>query len=899
MAARIGTRIGPYDIQASLGAGGMGEVYRARDTRLDRDVAIKVLPDLFASDPERLARFEREAKTLASLNHPHIAQIYGVEDAGPMRALVMELVDGEDLATRLQGGAIPQADALPIARQIAEALEAAHERGIIHRDLKPANVKLAPDGTVKVLDFGLAKAMGTAAPAGQAAIDAPTFTSPARVTQAGVILGTAAYMAPEQAKGKLVDRRADMWALGVVLYEMLTGRTAFDGETVTDVLAAIVTRDPDWSALPPDTPPSVRRLLGRCLERDPRRRLADAGEAAFQLGEAIAGPSTPPAAPAGRRSRPRLAWVPWTIALLAVVVAAVTAWRGRGTAPTTSSAVRYVVDMPQRVAVSTVLRPALAISPDGSTLVFAATAGGIPRLMMRRRNEFETRPLPGTEGASNPVFSPDGRWVAFFADNYLNKVPIQGGPVVRLTSVNDPRGLSWDNDDTITYTPEAVKGVFQIAAAGGAPKEITRPGNKAERTHRWPQALPGNKAVLFTVGTFGSPDNYDTSNLEAEVLATGERRVVLSGASMARYVPTGHIVFARAATLYAVPFDVDRVQVTGTPEAVLQGVAGDSTTGAAHFSCSRSGTLAYVAGSAEGLQHRLIWTDRTGKIEPVPTPVGIYFDPVFSPDGRRLAVTVLRGGSTDVWVYDFARNTFTRLTFGGSNLTPAWSRDGSAVYFVTVGDGAEAPNTIWRKPADGSREAEALVTLPYRVYLKRISDDGRSALIEHQTLTANTNIERVALEKNAAPSDLVASKFDDFSSSLSPNGRFLAYQSDETARYEVYVRDLSSGGRWQVSSAGGEEPRWSPDGKLLYYRSDTTMMGVAVETTAAFDAAPPVPLFEGIYNLRSDSNASYDVHPKSGRLLMIRPAEDNSPAGVRVVLDWFAELRRVGRPPPQ
>ena len=898
MALSAGTRFSHYEITGTLGAGGMGQVFKARDTKLDRSVAIKILPDLFASDADRLARFEREAKTLASLNHPHVAQIYGVEDTDGVRALVMELVEGEDLSERLKRGPIPMEEALALSRQIAEALEAAHERGVVHRDLKPANIKIAGDGTVKVLDFGLAKALDPVSSTNAGLMNSPTFTSPAQMTHAGVILGTAAYMAPEQAKGLPVDRRADMWSFGIVLYEMLTGRAAFEGETVTDVLAAIVTREPDWSSLPPATPLPIRRLLRRCAERTQKRRLADAGEAAMQIEEAIAGsmgvtPREVAGNPAiGRRSA---SIMPWLIAAVMTVVAAAALWRAQTARP--PRVLRHSIEAPAKTTVNTILRPAVTVSPDGSTIVFVANSGGTTRLMVRKEQEFDAAPLAGTEGASNPVFSPDGRWLAFFADNRLNKVPVGGGPVVPLAPVNDPRGLSWDQQDTITLAPESVQGIFQIPADGGSLKEITKLTGKSERTHRWPQVLPGGKVVIFIVGAIDSPDNYDRATLEAHILATGERRVILSGAAMARYVPTGHLVFARGATLYAVRFDPDRLATAGTPQPILQGVAGDSTTGATHYAFSNTGTFVYVPGSPEGATNRLVWASRNGDIEPTAIPPSTYFDPMLSPDGGRVAVSALAGGTTDVWVYDLSRKTMARMTFGGSNLTPRWSADGMYVYYVSPVSGTDFPNTIMRRRADGSRDAEVLVTLPQRVYLKSVSVDGRTALIDHQTNTFKTNVERVTLEKGAVPEPLVSTPFDEYSSSLSPDGRWLAYQSDETSRFEIYVRGMSdTGGRWQVSTGGGEEPRWSPDGKELYYRNNTSLMVVKIDLRSTFQWSPATLLFEGVYNFRTDSGNTFDVDPKGDRFLMVRPTGDLvSFTSVRVVLNWFEELRSVSR----
>jgi eukaryotic-like serine/threonine-protein kinase len=885
-----GTRLGSYVIEGPLGAGGMGEVYRGRDTKLNRDVAIKILPEAFAADPDRLQRFSREAQTLAALNHTHIAQIYGVEDSSGVRALVMELVEGEDLAQRIARGPIAVAEALPIARQIADALEAAHERGIIHRDLKPANIKVREDGTVKVLDFGLAKALDPQGPGrGSDVANSPTFTM--RGTQMGMIVGTAAYMAPEQARGQAVDRRADLWAFGVVLYEMLAGRGAFDGATVTDVLAAVVTREPDWSALPADTPPGIRRLLRRCLDRDRHTRLADAGEARYQIDEARSAP--PPAVAERVSARSRVAWLPWALAAVLLVTTLALVWRV--SRPTDRPVVRYVVQPPDKTALNLILRPALALSPDGRTLVFVGGPVGASRLFIRRDDEFEARALAGSEGASEPVFSPDGQWLAFFANNELKRMPIAEGPVVTLVGRgNEPKGLSWDGDGTITYTPESTGPVFQIPAGGGTPRAVSAL-KAGERTHRWPQMLPDGKAVLFTVGTAASPDNYDGANIEAVVLATGERRQILAGASMARYLAGGYLVFARGRTLYAVRFDMARLAVLGTPKAVVQGVAGDSTTGVAHFSCAASGALAYVPGEILEASHRLVWVDRAGKAEPIDLPPGPYFDPHISPDGRKVAMGVLDGQGSDIRVYDFDKKTFARLTFGGTNTIPIWSRDGQFVYYVAI-DQTTGVNTISRRAADGSRAAEALVSHDSRVYLRSISADGVRAHVNDNTVGGFTDIGFLPLVKGAAFAPLVATKFDEYASELSPDGRWIAYQSNDTARFEVYVREVSGPGLWQISTGGGEEPRWSPDGRSLYYRNDTQMMVAPVETRGTFQPGTPTLLFEGVYNLRSDSGNSYDLAPNGERFLMLRSGSGTTQsAHIRVVWNWSKELESLGK----
>jgi Tol biopolymer transport system component len=895
-----GARLGPYEIVAPIGAGGMGEVYRARDTKLNRDVALKILPDAFAADHDRLTRFTREAQTLASLNHPNIAQIHGLEDSSSVHALVMEFVDGADLAQRLVHGPIPADETLAIARQLAEAIEAAHEQGIVHRDLKPANIKVRGDGTVKVLDFGLAKAFeGSATPMAAGSLSlSPTYASPA-VTGAGMVMGTAAYMSPEQAKGKVVDKRADIWSFGVVLYEMLTGRALFQGETASEVMASVIMREPDLGALPASVPPSLRYVIGRCLVRDPKRRLRDIGEARLALAGADLTQTTAAAAEPPKRSLTR-----WLGALAAALAVALTItgfvlWRVATSTPA-QPVMRFDILPPDQSSIALVARPSVALSPDGSTLAFVAVAKGESRLYLRSFAELTPRMLPGTEGASNPVFSPHGNEIAFFVSGRLKKTTLDGvvSTVIETGSDIDTRGIAWMADDTLVYSPVAAGPLLHVRSTGGPAREATTlDGEKGERTHRWPAALPGNK-VLFTVGTLASPDNYDRARIDAVDLTTGERHVVLDGASSARYVATGHLLFTRESTLYAVPFDVDSLTTRGTPVQVLRGVNGDTTTGASHVAVADNGTMVYVPGSALAAANQLTWVDRQGKVMPIGLPQGLYFDPRISPDGTRVAVAwqSLSAGNGDIWVSDLTRHTFTRLSFGGDALTPVWSADGRTIYYVVL-DPSGRKTTIMRKPADGSREAEPVVALEVRTYLKDVTPDEKTALIDYSAPTAGGGMGELmtlALTENAKPEPLVMSAFSKYGSTWSPDRRWLAYVSDESGRDEVYVREMSrGGGRWQVSTQGGEEPHWAPDGRALYYRNESHLMAVAVDTRTAFEAKPPVMLFDGVYNLRSDTGISYAVAPKGDRFLMVRLTQENAASSVTVVTNWFAELQRL------
>ena len=883
----------------------MGEVYRARDSRLNRDVALKLLPDAFAANPDRLARFTREAQTLAALNHPNIAQIYGMED-GPaeaghhVRALVMELVDGPDLAQRITQGPIPLDEALAIARQVADALESAHDHGIVHRDLKPSNIKVRDDGTVKVLDFGLAKAFEGSGPSSTLSIS-PTLASPA-MTGVGMIIGTAAYMSPEQAKGKSVDKRADIWAFGVVLYEMLTGRAMFEGETVSEVLAAVIMREPDLASLPPSVPAYVRQLIGRCLVRDPKLRLRDIGEARLALSghESSLVSTAGLTAPAEHRERPSrwLATVGVLLTIGLALTAAFALWRAP--AAQQPDVIRFEVRPPDKTAFVLDSRPHLSLSPDGTKLVYVARVEGVPRLYLRTRQDLTSRALPETEGATNPVFSRDGTQIAFFSGGFLKRSSLDGAvsDVIRIGDADAPRrGLTWLTSDTLVYAPIAAGGLFSIGSTGGTPRPLTTlDEKKGERTHRWPSALPGGQVVLFTVGGISSPDNYDASTIEAVDVATGKRHVVLQGAASARYVATGHLLIARGASVYAVPFDLNTQTTSGTPVQVLQGVNGDSTTGALHFSVADDGTVAYTPGSTQAASNRLMWVDRTGVAKAVSLPQGLFFEPRLSPDGTRVAVSwqSASSGSGDIWVSDLTRNTFTRLSFSGGAVSPVWSRDGRTIYYSYL-DPTGRKTTIMRKPADGSRDAQPVVVLDGgRAYMHHVSSDEQWAVVDLSPLASVGDVLKVALTANAKPEALVSTKFDDLEATLSPDERWLAYVSDETGRFEVYVRDMmSSGGRWQISTMGGEEPRWSGDGRELFYRNNSKLMSVAVERQGALDPKAPTEVFDGVYDFRSESGISYAVDPKGSRFLMIRPSDESATSSMVVVLNWFDELRRL------
>ena len=881
MAQTAGSHLGPYEILSALGAGGMGEVYRARDTKLNRDVAIKVLLPAVANDPDRLARFSREAQVLASLNHPNIAHIYGIEDADGVKALVLELVEGEDLAQRIARGPIPLDEALPIARQIADALEAAHEQGIIHRDLKPANIKVRPDGTVKVLDFGLAKAMDPAGGSSANAMNSPTLSMHA--TQAGIILGTAAYMSPEQAAGKAVDKRSDLWAFGVVLLEMLTGRQVFAGETVAHVLAAVLRAEPDWSGLPESVPPSVRILLRRCLQKDKTLRLQAAGDARVQIHETLSGPETmePAGAP---RAAPGLGsrGVLWGVSGLLVggIVAGLAVWTLK---PVPQQPVtRLVAPLPSGERLPALDTPTLALSPDGSRIAFVSASEGGRQIYVRALDSTESKAIPGTEGAESPFFSPDGNWLGFAAGGNLLKVSLAGGTPLTICKAANPRGVSWGDNDTIIFAPGfGSEGLSHVSAAGGKPEAFTSKEAAAEdEAHRWPQVLPGGRAVLFTAWS----RNIDDAQIVVQRLDTRERRVVLRGGTYARYVRNGQLVYASAGTLMAVPFDLARLETTGKPIPVAQGVS-LTTEGAAQFDVSQTGSLVYLPGDVQGTGRRLFWVDRGGTEHPLDAPPRNYLSPRISPDGQRVAVAV-QGANDDVWVYDIPHQTLSRLTFGSRSLSPIWTSDGKRIIYRSIRNGAL---NLFARAADGSGEEERLTTSQNNQFPLAESPDGQTLVFMD---TGDRDLWILPLTGDRKPHPFFKSPFAETGGAFSPDGQWLAYASDESGRNEVYVQPFPAGGRKvQISRDGGGQPRWARTGELFYLNSDT-VMAVQLTTQPTLTVGESRLAFKGQF--ATGGGSSYDVRSDGQALLMIKEGDHTAAAAqINVVLNWFDELKRL------
>ena len=894
-----GIHLAHYRLVEKIGAGGMGEVWRAIDTTLGRDVAVKILPEAVASNPERRARFEREAKLLASLNHPNIATIHGHHETGGVAFLAMEFVPGEDLAERLTQGPLPVAEAIEVAREIAAALASAHDNGVIHRDLKPANVKRTAGGSVKVLDFGLAKA-AAADPGASLTGSTPTFvpTMTTAGTLAGAILGTASYMSPEQARGLPVDRRADLWAFGCMLFEMLTGRRAFDGQTVTDVLAAVVTREPDWSALPKDTPASVRRLLRRCLEKDPRRRIRDAGDAALMLDDSENRLEADLAADIPARRPP--VWraaLPWGLAIAAAAGLAGT-WMLRS--PTPGAAASGMVHLSARLPATHRLHiesnldehNILAISPDGSTIVFdAGESGDAPQLFLRRLADGVTVPIPGTENATNPFFSPNGLWVGFFARGKLKKVALAGGQPIELCDVGLPRGGAWGPDGTIVFAPTTTSGLLRISAEGGTPVELTVPDSQAnERTHRWPAFLPGGREVLFTVGTADKPGSYEDSRIDAVSLDDGTRRTLLSGASIARPLPSGDLLLGRLEQILRLELEPGAVPNARNAVPVLDGVAGIPTSGVVFFDVAANGTLVYV--DADPLAHEfdLGWIGRDGSIEPLPLPARQYHVPAVSPDGSRIAVGIgfARGGASDVWIHDVPRGTFSRLTLDGRSTAPVWSPDGRRVAFGTVHpDGGDA--IAW-KAIDGSGDIDYLARFEDSIARQPVgfSPDGRFLLFQEDGGVGRSVDQLVLSVADGTIRPLAQTDAIEMHPAVSPDGRWLAYVSDETGTPGIFAQAFPGpGGRWQISESG-YVPRWSRDGRELYFEDEGKMYVVPVQTGPSFTFGTPRELFEmRTFNL-SDTLSNYDVAP-DGRFVAILPKGDGATSSYLNVVLGFAE----------
>jgi serine/threonine-protein kinase len=889
MGLPTGTQLGPYEIVAPIGAGGMGEVYRARDTRLDRTVAIKVLPQHLADTPEARQRFEREARAVSALNHPHICTLHDVGSQDGTEFLVMEYLEGETLAARLEKGPLPLAQVLQYGIQIADALDKAHRQGIIHRDLKPGNIMLTKSGA-KLLDFGLAKA---ALPLAAGATLTATVTRTTPVTQQGTIVGTFQYMSPEQVEGKEVDGRSDIFSLGAVLYEMVTGRRAFPGKSQLSVASAILEKDPEpISTLQPMTPPALERAVKRCLAKEPDDRWQTARDLLLELKWVAEGGSHVTLSPTGpaKGVRPlgrRAVILTFGTLLLVAAIASLAMWDLKPTPPRPVS--RTVITLPPGQRLGGLDQAAVALSPDGTHLVYVATQGGTQQLYLRAMDSLEAKLIPGTEGATEPFFSPDGRWLGFFAGQKLKRVSLSGGAALTLGDAPFPGGASWSSHGMIAFAPSVGSALQQVPDGGGTPQPLTHL-EKGEVSQRWPEFLPDGKAVLFTA----APTNASWANAQVAVqsVGTGERQNLIKEATHPRYAVSGQLIYAQGGSLMAVPFDLQRLAVTGAAVPVVESVLQSPSSGAAQYSFSATGSLVYISGGVEADQRSLVWVTRNGTEQPVTAPARAYVFPRLSPDGRRVGVGITEQ-ETQVWLYDLARETLTRFTFEGNvNLNAAWTPDGKRIAFQSNKEGPL--NLFWQR-ADGSGGLERLTTSEYNNFPISWSPDGQLLAFVEVNPTTGYDIWVLQLsDRKAQP--FLRTPFNESVPRFSPDGRWLAYVSNESGRWEVYVLAYPGpGGKWQISTEGGTEPVWNSNGRELFYRSGDKMMAVDIATQPSFTAGKPRVLFEGRYNPAPGTTPNYDVSPDGQRFLMVKPSkasEAAAPTQINVVLNWFEELKR-------
>jgi len=875
---RAGSQIGRFRIERELGRGGMGIVYLAHDTKLDRPVAIKSLPAQLMGNAMVRKRWKREAQVLASLNHPNIAAVYEELEGGE-GYLVLEYVPGDTLAERITHGPLRLEEALSIALQVADAVAAAHEKGVVHRDLKGGNIKITPEGKVKVLDFGLAKAVGSEVP------DQRTTA-----TEPGKIIGTPAYMSPEQARGDPVDHRSDIWSFGCVLYEMLTGRVPFEGKTTSDTLANVLSKEPDWQVLPQTTPANIRVLLRRCLEKEPRRRLQHIGDAAIEISETmnlpvIAPPVTRVPLGAARPKRLERA-VLWAIAGLMFLMAGVALWTSVRSRPSPSAqVVRFPISLPQSQMLNE-QDSEIAVSPDGKRLVYLSGVGATRQLFVRELDQVEGKELPETKGASQPFFSSDGQSIGFQAGGKLKTLFLDGGRPKILCDASKLAGGTWCPDDTIFFTPAWSMGLWKVSADGGDPEQVTTPKKeKGEFGHWWPEVLPGGETVLFTIWKTSLKD----TQVAALIRETGESRILVTGASHARYAPTGHLLYAQSGTLVAAPFDLKQLKV-GNPRPVIEGLKQYPDTGYAPFSFSRDGLLCYVRGGEWLARRQLVWVNRQGKEERLPLPLGAYGIPCLSPNGQCLAFTKFEGGHSNIWVHKFARGTTTQLTFKSSNFYPIWTPDGARLTFTTYRVG---PFEVYWMPADGSSTEEPLLTGPNDQTANSWSPDGKVLLFTKTNPATGNDVLSFCTEDTNSPRPLLQESYNEYNAVFSPDGRWIAYESDQEGRTEVYVTPYPAPReKFKVSTDGGSEPLWSGDGKELFYLCGDKMIAATIETEPEFKVTGYEVLFEGQYF--TGLNRNYDVSPDGQRFLMIKESEEQpSAAQLIVVLNWFEELKRL------
>ncbi len=911
----IGKTLAHYQITALLGRGGMGEVYRAHDTKLGRDVALKLLPREFSDDPERVARFRREARTLASLQHPNIAAIHGLDEDDGRLFLTMELVEGEDLAARLARGAPGLDEVVEIAIGIAQGLESAHDRGVVHRDLKPANVKITPEGTAKILDFGLARAM-----TGETVGDEDPGTSPtitAAMTQAGTILGTAAYMSPEQARGRTVDHRADIWAFGVMLWEMLAGEPLFAGETTSDVLAGVLRQEIDPGRIPAATPPRIRRVLARCLQRDPRQRLHAIADARIELQatDAVAdgwaggwaagttdpgGGAAPDAAAsggAGWSRSPGSSRSPWFLAafLAAMLIGAVglLAWRpwSSPVVPAAARSLAVSVNLPPGMPLALIDWSAVAVSPDGRHLALCTRIDDQNGIVVRSLADPALHVILDQRQAYNVFMSPDGQWVGYTANNRFRKTSIDGGVPVDIVETAHPRGASWGDDGYIYYSPHYSMGILRVQDTGDAPPEtltVLDP-QRRERTHRWPDALPGGRGVVFTVGDASSPGDYEDAEIAVHDNRRGTTRRLGVRGAIARYSATGHLIIARGGVLHAVPFDLETLAVAGRPQPVLDGVRGDQASGMYYFDLDDTGTLYYVAAREGGPRRRLTWVGRDGIIEALDLPPGTYRYPRLDRERNR-AVLVLgegHGNNDDIYTLDLDDLALTRITFDRTSIMPSWIPGTSGIVHASVSRSGLQIRTLGRDARVQSVPRTAdMILIPMSV-----GRDGRTVLATRLGAPTLGDVLRVDLADSTRTGPLIESPAAEWAPDFSPDMEWFVYVSDETGREEIFLQPYPvTGAKWQISTDGGRAPRWSDDGREIFFVRGDGMYRVAIATEPELRLQTPELIFEHRMDSSGVPVANYDVTPDGQRFLIVEPDAGAETRSVEMIVGWGRRL---------
>jgi serine/threonine-protein kinase len=865
----------------------MGEVYRARDTRLGRDVAIKILPAQFSNDVVRKQRFEREAKTISSLNHPHICVLHDIGSQDGVHYLVMECVEGDTLAKRLEKGPLGLEQVLKYGAQIADALDKAHRAGIVHRDLKPGNIMLTATGA-KLLDFGLAK---PAAALASVVTMTAVVTQDSPVTEQGAIVGTFQYMSPEQVEGKELDGRSDIFSLGAVLYEVVTGKKAFEGKSQLSVASAILEREPaPISSIKALTPPALDHAIRRCLAKDREERWQTARDLKLELkwvSESGSQAIPPQAVPAEVSRRPWRAMAVWGVgSLLLAALTGLAIWSLR---PVPSKPVsRFVITLAPGQRLAGLDEPAVVLSPDGKQLAYVAMQGGRQHLYLREMDSLDATLIPNTEGAVNPFFSPDGQWLGFFAGQKLKKVSISGGAAITLSDSPQPRGASWNGEGTIAFAPMQASPLQQMPAAGGAPQPLTQL-EKGEVTHRWPEFLPEGEDLMFA--TAAHSFHWSNGRITIQRLRTGERRNLIAGATNPRYASSGYLLYAQGGNLMAAPFDPRRLAITGAAVPVVEGLLQSRTSGAAQYSVSAMGSLAYVPGGVQSDQRKVVWVNRDGVEQSIAAPARAFVFPRISPDGRQAAIGVTED-EEHIWLCDLPRGTLTRFTFEGNvNLNAIWTPDGKRLTFQCNKDG---PANIYWQRADRSGGVERLTTSEYVDVPMSWSADGQHLAFIEIDPTTGYDVWVVGLgDRKARP--FIRTPFSECAPRFSPDGHWLAYISNESGRYEVYVQPYPGpGGKWLISAEGGTEPAWNPNGREIFYRSGDKMMAVDVVTHPNFTADKPRVLFEAPYLLSPATSPNYDVSPDGQRFLMLKPADagEGVPTQINVVLNWFEELKQ-------